>query len=131
MVVPYTLQRKAQHALKIINNMENEPKKKYIITDPCYILNDADYENKLCGYNGTEYPFNSTNKETGQIITIYKNGVTPNGDGSFTYEDQEIGVDSGQLCIAHCKEGWNEEFGAQFHTLYEAKNAFETIIRHF
>lgn len=105
-----------------------EPKKTYIITDPCYILNDADYDDKL---HSAQFPFNSTNKETQQIITIYQNESTSNGDGSFTYEDQEVGVDSGQLCIAHCKEGWNEEFGAQFSTLNEAKEAFWSIIRHF
>ena len=102
--------------------MENEPIKPYIITDPYYI-SDGKYSK--------EFPYNTTNPNTNQLITVYGYEGTSNGSGSFTYEDQEVATDEGALCIAHCKEGWNEEFGATFFTLYDAKNAFDLIIRHF
>ena len=110
--------------------MEDEITKPYIVTDPSYILEDEEYDN-IPNRKQQDYPFNSTGKNK-QLIVMYKSENTCNGDGAITYNDQEVSVDSGQLCLAYCKDGWKDEtVGALFNTLYQAKDAYYQIIRKF
>lgn len=114
--------------------------KKYIITDPQYIMTDIEYEKEILqktdpfSYSGKinrELPFNSQYKKNGTIMTIYLLQRTPNGGGTYSFRNQEIGNDSGNLCIAENRKGWDEQFGAILETLTEAKNVFPYIIKHF
>ena len=110
---------------------------KFIITDPCYIMNehqyDMIYEKQNCNFEGQKFPLFSTHREyTSTEIFFHKIAGTPNGDGSYDYRGQHIGVDAGMLCIAERSTGvWNEHLGATFETLAEAERAFPEIIKHF
>ncbi len=125
----------------------------FIITDPCYIMNEKDYD-KICSlynswekaakkvgiiinsnalrpFESLEFPFESTYKKTRKKIIFHHIKETPHGDGSCEYEEQEIGVDAGMLCIAECEDGWNEQMGATFNLLSDAKRAFPGILSQF
>lgn len=118
--------------------MKNEIRK-FIITDPCYIIKDKEYNEygELCGWGYLDFGFNEKpkyfHKENGDEITIYKIESTPNGDGVYNFKGQEIGVDAGMLCIAYCEKGWEYQgkLGARFETIEEAKNNFDKIISKF
>ncbi len=117
--------------------------KKYIITDPCYIIDSRQYDaiGEVLGWG--EFETMKTpcklslrnDKEPlreGVEIVIHKIDGTPNGDGSMEYHGQQIGVDAGMLCIAECQDGWrSQSFGAKFETLAEAEAAWPRIIKHF
>lgn len=106
--------------------------KKYIITDPCYIMNKAQYdeicETRDCDFEGQLFPMDSKHQKDGDAIrflTIRGTG----GDGSTEYNGENIGVDSGMLCIAEREIGWyNESFGAKFETIEEAMRALPFIL---
>lgn len=110
---------------------------KFIITDPCYIMDDKQYD-KICSednydFEGQVFPLKSKHKKTGVEIVFHKIEGTPNGNGSYVFNLQDIGVDSGMLCIAETKNknGWSEKFGATFKTLGSAKLYFPYIIKNF
>jgi hypothetical protein len=108
----------------------------YIITDPCYIMATGQYDDicsEGCDFEGQEFPLSSTHRDTGRAIVFHKIEGTPNGDGSYEFKGQDIGVDAGMLCIAEATEGdfADDEFGAKFETLEEAERAFPLIIKHF
>lgn len=109
--------------------------KKFIITDPCYIMDRKQYKqicDEGCDFEGQNFPLKSTHRFGGKEITFHKIQGTPNGDGSYTFRGQQIGVDSGMLCIAECDTHWNaEKFGATFCTLQNAENNFEQILSKF
>jgi len=110
--------------------------KKYIITDPCYIMDNEQYDNICdehdCDFEGLPFPLESTRRSDGEKITFYKIEGTPNGDGSMMFRGQDIGVDAGMLCIASCEKGWDSEsLGATFLSLKTAENNFPRIIDHF
>ena len=114
--------------------------KKYIITDPAYIMTDIEYEKEILRksdpYSSSkkmnqEFPFNAQYKKNGTMMTIYFIQRTPNGSGTYSFRNQEIGNDTGTLCIAENRKGWDEQFGAILETLTEAKNVFPYIIKHF
>lgn len=112
--------------------------KKYIITDPCYIIDENQYQaiGAALGWQFEDMKLPSTLKlrgdKEGTEVTIYKIEGTPNGDGSMQYGDRFIGVDAGMLCIAECNKGWkSERFGAVFSTFKEAEKAFPKIIKNF
>lgn len=81
------------------------PKGDYVISDPCYVLSDENYNNLI--YSKTELDDNG-NKKTEPIkgvgelngISIF-NHSTCWGDGSYRDSDDYVyGVDSGQIgCI--------------------------------
>ena len=109
---------------------------KYIITDPCYIMDDKQYDNicekEHCDFEGQNFPLSSTHRYTKQPITFHTIEGTPNGDGSYSYKGQWIGVDAGMLCIAENTKGWDEErHGATFATLKGAQSALVRILPHF
>lgn len=120
--------------------------KKYIITDPCYIMHDVAYRilGEVLGWSDFPTALNALTpikldeqrvKDTkhGRLaqhqITIHAISETYGGDGSMDYEDYHIGVDAGMLCIAESPIGWaTERYGAKFETLEEAQKAFEKIL---
>lgn len=108
---------------------------KYIITDPCYIMDTAQYdaicEKENCDFEGQKFPLVSKHRETGKPIKFFRIEQTPNGDGSREYWGNIISVDAGMLCIAWNAAGWNEALGATFDTLADAKRAFPSIIKRF
>src|SRR3990167_6609673 len=113
--------------------------RKYIITDPGYIMSDQEWDNIILqkmnnSFNnkpGLSLPFNCSYKKNGTLMTIYLVQRTSNGDGSHTFRNQEIGVDSGILCIAENRKGWDEQYGALLDTLTEARVVFPHIIKYF
>jgi len=110
--------------------------KKFIVTDPCYIMNEAQYDNICsefhCDFEGQEFPLASQHRYSNKPITFHTIEGTSGGDGSMTYKGQSIGVDAGMLCIAECEEGWYMEgFGAKFETLEDAKEGLREIQKHF
>lgn len=129
-------------------------KKQFIITDPCYIMDEQQYD-KICSLfdiwkkaaydimidvnlnslNPFEYlvfPFASFHDKTKNPILFHHIEGTPNGDGGYIYSGQEIGVDSGMLCIAECDKGWKDEkLGATFDTLNDARGVFSNILNQF
>lgn len=109
--------------------------KKYIITDPCYIIEREQYDaigNGLGWMNFTNIGGSTLNREGGGTFILHKIKGTPNGDGSTEHNGQRIGVDAGMLCIAESEQGWEkEQWGATFETLNEARQAFQKIIRRF
>ena len=117
-----------------MNQKNNE--KKFIITDPCYIMASAQY-GKICDdgcdFEGQDFPLESTHKDTGNKIVFHDIEGTPNGDGAYMYHGQDVGVDAGMLCIVEAVEGnfKDEKFGAKFDTLAQAESAFPLIIKHF
>ena len=111
--------------------------RKYIITDPGYIMTDLEWDKLILqkinlSNRKTEltFPFNCQYKKNGTLITIYEIQRTANGDGSHTFRNQEIGVDSGMLCIAENRKGWDEQYGALLETLTEARVVFPHIIKY-
>jgi hypothetical protein len=108
----------------------------FIITDPCYIMDDKDYDNlgmttgwEMTLNGATEFTYKANNN---QKITIFRIKGTPHGDGESRYHGYEIGVDAGLLCIAYNKAGWEKErAGAHFWTYEEAAKAFPGILRRF
>jgi len=129
-------------------------KKRIIITDPCYIMREKDYD-KICSlfdlwrkaafdigfkvnlnlinpFETLVFPFESKHDKTKEKIIFHSINDTPNGDGSYIFAGQEIGVDSGMLCIAECENDWeNEDFGATFETINEAKHVFLDVLNKF
>ena len=67
---------------------------KYFITDPCYIMGD-DYdklgEKMKWEMERAKFPYKCKNG-----VIVHRILPTPSGDGSY----ENIGVDSGQLCLA-------------------------------
>jgi hypothetical protein len=109
---------------------------KFIITDPCYIMNQEQYQricDEGCDFEGQSFPLESTHRDTGRKITFWTIEGTPNGDGSMTYKGQDIGVDAGMLCVAEANDGdfCDDEFGAKFETLAQAEKALPIIIKNF
>lgn len=109
--------------------------KKYIITDPCYIMDDKQYDEICasgCVFELQVFPLKSIHRLTNKPIIFHTIKHTPNGDGGHVYRGEMIGVDAGLLCIAESENGWNDEmFGATFKTLDAAKRAFPKILKHF
>ena len=107
---------------------------KFIITDPCYIMDKKQYGaicDLGCDFEGQKFPFVSARRSDGKPITFHLIDGT-GGDGSTEYNGQQIGVDAGMLCIAESADGWkSEKFGATFEILGEARNAFKHIIKQF
>lgn len=110
--------------------------KKFIVTDPCYIMEDTDYKNRGIreGWDRfeTATPIQSRYKGIqGEEITIHTILGT-GGDGSGEYGDDIVGVDSGMLCIAENEKGWYKEFhGIKCETIGEARKALYTILTQF
>jgi hypothetical protein len=109
--------------------------KKFIITDPCYIMNEKQYDD-ICrneGYNfeGQKFPLASKNRDNDKDIIFHTIVGTPNGDGSYMFRGQDIGVDAGMLCIAECEDGWKATLGATFSSLKVAQNNLPNILKHF
>lgn len=105
---------------------------KFIITDPCYIMNEVQYYDicaKGCDFEGQDFPLESTHRDSGKKIVFHRIEGTPNGDGSYIYKGRDIGVDAGMLCIAEAVEGdfSGEKFGALFSTLGDARSSFNFI----
>lgn len=100
---------------------------KYIITDPCYLATNKEWEKmgELTDWEIEKLDFPYKIKK-GAILLIEG---TPNGDGSFG----NIGVDSGTLCIARISSeiAKEETFGEIYETLAGAKAEFKEIIKHF
>lgn len=119
-----------------LENVRSEAKKgkRFIITDPCYIMAQGQYD-EICDagadFEGQTFPLASTHRDTGEKITFHTIEGTPNGDGSYTYKGQSIGVDAGMLCIAEGDDWEGEDFGATFDTLEQARAAFPQIIKRF
>jgi hypothetical protein len=122
--------------------------KQFIITDPCYIFDEKQYqdicqlydkfremglnENALDPFEAQKFPLESKHCETKQPIVFHIIKGTPNGDGGYDFRGQEIGVDAGMLCIAESKKGWDkEQLGATFETLSEAESHFRHILSKF
>lgn len=110
-------------------------KRTFIITDPSYIMNNKQYDKicreDACDFEGQSFPLKSKHRENKTPIIFHTIVGTPNGDGSYNYQRQDIGVDSGMLCIAENKKGWNESFGATFETLKQAEDALPIILENF
>lgn len=105
---------------------------KYIITDPCYIIPRDEYEaiGRETGweFESKEVPFTVDNGK----ITIHRVRQTPNGDGSYKFRGQLIGVDSGMLCLAEGDPGNDvKQFGAVFDSKMDAMLNFHFIVKQF
>ena len=117
--------------------MEKSKKiKKYIITDPCYIMDEKQYHDicyeQSCDFEGQSFPLKSKRRDDGVDIVFHIIDGTPNGDGSYEFRGQEIGVDAGMLCVAFCEEGWeDEDWGATSSTLESALKNFPYILSRF
>ena len=109
-------------------------KNKTIITDPCYIMDRKDYQ-RICDeggdFEGLKFPYKTKHRKTGENITIHIISSTPHGDGSYDFNDSDIGVDSGMLCIACKITKWREDFGATFNLLSQAKIYLPIILKKF
>lgn len=128
-----------------MNEELETPIKKFIITDPSYIINRIDYSNRIKDYinhwinrlrtknplyeEDSKFPINTTYHKTTDLITIYTVHLTKNGYGTQIFQEQEIKIDSGILCIAENRKGWDETTGALFETLTDAKIALPYIIK--
>jgi len=133
---------KNQESFIIVLNKKNMTMKKFIITDPCYIVPDENWCEKFLkektekGFG--EFDFDDepyVDEKDGnpkQKIKILKSQGTPNGDGSGEFNGQELGVDAGLLCVAYCEDGWDDQrWGVTFETLEDAKNSFNKILEQF
>lgn len=115
--------------------------KKFIVTDPCYIIHRVAYDTLGAVSNWEfeelkmpltvsytkEEPYNNTM----QKLTLHKI-VGTGGDGSVEWKGQLIGVDAGMLCIAEKETGWkDEQYGATFESVGEARKALRAIIKHW
>ena len=111
--------------------------KKFIVTDPCYIMNEHQYEAICkfgCNFDKQPMPLITSRRRDQVPVIIHLIKNTPNGDGSYVYNGEEIGVDSGMLCIAEVlqDDDWgNEKLGATFNSFEGAEEAFYQIKRQF
>lgn len=110
--------------------------KKYIVTDPCYIVHDIAYD--TIGYLlDWEWAKVKTpvqlrrvgGKDRSEELQLIAVSDTPGGDGSCEHDGFSIGVDAGMLCVAYSEAGWNKEsFGAKYETKEEAMRALHAIL---
>lgn len=105
----------------------------YLITDPCYIMDVAQYDN-ICtsgfDFEGQEFPLKSRHRETGEDIVFHTIEYTPNGDGLVKFQGKQVGVDSGMLCIVECAE-WNKDnhdLGVVTDSLEDAKRILTAVM---
>lgn len=87
------------------------PKGEYWLGDPCYVLNDEDYEELIKEENDIKNPSKESNKKNknfpvldigeGCYTVINKHHIvslyTKYGDGLYEYQEQPISVDSGMI----------------------------------
>ena len=110
---------------------------KFIIIDPCYVMDEKQYKGICdfaeCRFSKVGTMLKSRHKTGGDPITFHVIRDTPHGDGETNYFGQDVGVDAGMLSIAERARGWDgaKEYGATFATLEEAKAAFPRILRRF
>lgn len=109
--------------------------KKYIITDPCYIIHRVSYDTLGAVFDWEferiKMPLTVPYTQDVEKITLHKI-VGTGGDGSMEWNGQWIGVDAGMLCIAEKETGWKEErYGATFEDLGDAQKALRAIIKHW
>lgn len=106
---------------------------KFIVVDPCYVMDEKQYQ-KICpDFEGQDFPLKSKHKKDGDAITFHKIEGTPNGDGSGDHDGYSIGVDAGMLSIVERAEGWDgkKEMGCPFLSLAAAEAAFDEILEQF
>jgi hypothetical protein len=112
---------------------------RFIITDPCYVMDDKLYDAICrdfdCRFEDIATPITANLANTTSLMLIHMIKDTPHGDGSCTFDGQEVGVDSGMLCIAELvKDDWdknNNVMGAMFDTLDQAKESWTKILSKF
>jgi hypothetical protein len=116
---------------------------KFIITDPCYIMDKGQYH-AICDrridepdFEQQSFPLASKDKDTGRPI-VFWTIIGTGGDGSFrrsvrakdgTVRKEEVFVDSGMLCVAEDPDGWDKSVGATYRTLRAALTALPRIAR--
>ena len=127
---------------------------RYIVTDPCYVLSQESYDlllnrsdkkrdkfmsNPIAArepplYCHTQketrfhsgYPYHLDGGKDNDICKVIRCRGTRNGDGGVDGKSFKIGVDSGLLCAAYCKNGFGKRYwGATFATENAALNALE------
>jgi hypothetical protein len=113
------------------------PNKKFMIIDPCYIMDELQYSHicrkNECAFEEQKFPLFSYEKDTDESI-IFHTIISTGGDGCFVAkDDQTCGVDSGMLSIVESEKGWDPDayYGAIFDTLKEAETNLDYIKNQF
>ena len=107
--------------------------KKFIITDPCYIIANHIWGGICTELDSQPFPIQITGQQ-GQDFILHWAGNTGSGDGGYTHKGEKIGVDSGMLCIAEAMgdNDWSaEHLGAHFDTLREAEKVLVKVLKSF
>ena len=98
---------------------------KYLVTDPCYIMSDEQWDEY-----GEKYGWNTDNwpvpiKVKGGTIT--KISTTTNGDGSMKFGDQVVGVDSGTVCLAEMNDSFSDWKGVTTKDYGDARDFYSQV----
>lgn len=84
---------------------EEPPTPKYLVTDPCYVVPNEEWENFL---EKTNYGESLDRWEIAGIGTIISCGATYMGDGTWDVDfDKQISADAGLVCIVKLVENPN------------------------
>ena len=116
---------------------------RYIVTDPCYIMDKKQYQ-AICRRRAGEpdfedqpFPLISVDCDTGHSIVFWAI-VGTGGDGGLhrvvrskdgTRRGEEVYVDSGMLCVAEDFKGWRKLLGYTYPTLKSALTALPKIAK--
>lgn len=97
---------------------------KFIVTDPCYIVADDDFDKLIGCCDGEGLPMSAKPKPDGRRIKIH---VIENTHADGRVEKYNIGVDAGMLCVAEgtATQWKNERLGFKCDSLAEAKGVIE------
>ncbi len=117
--------------------------RKYIVTDPCYIMDKRQYR-EICSrhtgepdFENQSFPLASVEQDTRRPI-VFWSIIGTGGDGIVTrrvkgkdgnVREERVCVDSGMLCVAEDQEGWCKNVGATYPTLKSALAALQRIRR--
>ena len=98
---------------------------KFLITDPCYVIQDDAEWTKFCdaSFDDTT-PIETWDTPAGKLIRF---SSTQGGDGSMSFGSQSIGVDSGTICIIEVADDFKLDgnYGVIVKDLDKANQVFD------
>lgn len=111
---------------------------KYLITDPCYIVSDHEWDKLGALYGwGTRFieslKGNHSNKDNDGSVDIIVAARTQWGDGSLDVTNHlgksyTIGVDAGLVCLAKVDDDYGDFFGAYTDDLEDAMRIYNEAL---
>ena len=111
---------------------------KYIITDPCYIVSDNEWDRLGNLYNWDDRYIWSLrgvhpNKDDNGTVDIIVAANTKYGDGSLNVTNHNgksytIGVDAGLVCVAQVDDDYGDFFGAFTDSLDDAMRIYNEAL---